>query len=131
MSVTYTLEDDLVWLHHDDDYTTDDVRRALVAALADASLPPDRRKFLMDVTQSRSLAERSVEEVKSMAAFFASHADTLNGRLAILATEGLYYGLMRIAAAYAECSNLTTKVFSDCDAALAWLHNEDDPFPGF
>ena len=125
MSVTYTLEEDLVWLHHDDDYTTDDVRQALVAALADVNLPQDRRKFLMDVTQSRSLAERSADDVKSMAAFFASHADALHGRLAILATEGLYYGMMRMAAAYAECSNLATKVFSDCDAAVAWLHSED------
>lgn len=125
MPVTYTLEEDLVWLHHDDDYTTDDVRQALVAALADVNLPQDRRKFLMDVTQSRSLAERSADDVKSMAAFFASHADALHGRLAILATEGLYYGLMRMAASYAECTNLATKVFSECDAAVVWLHSED------
>ncbi len=125
MPVTYTFKDDLVWLHHDDDYTTNDVKQALVSALGDVNLPQNRRKFLMDVTQSRSLAERSADDVKSMAAFFASHADALHGRLAILATEGLYYGMMRMAASYAESPNLLTKVFTDRRAAVDWLRVGD------
>ncbi len=125
MTVTYTFKDDLVRLHHDGDYTTDDTKQALLAALADPNMPQQRTKVLLDVTQSRSLAERSTEDIISVAEFFAWHADAFGGRLAILAPEGNYYGLMRMASAYAAYGNLLTKVFTDGDVAVAWLRGED------
>ncbi len=40
MSVTYPFNDDLMRLHHDSDYTTDDVRQTLLALADPLSYKP-------------------------------------------------------------------------------------------
>ncbi len=122
MPATYSFKEDLVWLHLEGTYTTDDLRQMVIDALADPDLPA-APKFLMDVTQSGSLTKRSANDVKSMAAFFAANAGALGDRLAILAVKGgLSYGLMRMASVHAEFHDLETEVFDDREAAIAWLY---------
>ena len=120
MATTYAFEGDLFWLRLEGTYTTEDVRNTLEAALADPRLPATPR-FIFDVAQSQSLADRSTLDVQSMAAFLGSKAEAVGGRMAIVASAPLYFGLMRMGSVYAESHDLETEVFDNTEAAISWL----------
>jgi hypothetical protein len=120
MPVNYSFDNDLFCLRLVGTYTPNDVKNALQSALADSDMPPQPR-FMFDVTESQSLAERSSNDVRDMANFLGSYAEALGQRMAIVATGPLYFGLMRMGSAYTGSHNLETEVFSDRESAISWL----------
>ncbi len=102
------------------EYSMQDIEQTLDAALADEHCPPDVL-VMMDVTKSSSLSKRSPEDVRYMANYLASVSSRFGSRMAIVADEGLHYGMMRMAEVYSETSGWTARVFHTADDALEWL----------
>jgi len=124
MPVNYSFDNNLFCLRLVGAYTPNDVKNALQSALADSGMPRQPR-FIFDVTESQSLAERSSIDIRDMADFPGGHAKALGQRMAIVATGPLYFGLMRMGSAYAGSHDLETEVFGDRESAISWL--EGDP----
>ena len=120
MAVTYTFDDRTVILRMTGTYSTGDIRAALLNALDDPARPP-LVGLLFDVRDSRSIAERTADEVRAMAEFLATNGDRFGRRLALVADEDAAFGLMRLGAVRVEQRGVDSQVFRNAADANAWL----------
>ena len=119
-TVSYDFEGDVIVVRPSGKYTAHDMKSAVLDALDDPRLPP-RAVLLFDLRESRSLPDRSADEIREMARFLASHGRRFSNRLAMVTSGDLAYGLMRLGAATAEAGGLAAEVFRDVATAKAWL----------
>lgn len=121
MPVTYRVNGDVLEMTFDGDCPPDEVIQTFNHALDDPTCPP---KFLLlaDVRKSTSLATRPTPEIIRVAEYLGPHKNRVT-RCAVLATEGIRFGLSRLGAVYSEAAGVVTRVFSDGDEALAWLRS--------
>ena len=120
MPVSYSFDNRVFRLDCIADYTNEELRHAYVAALKDPDFPQNA-VFLMDVTNSNSLAFRPSEDIADTAGFLGPKADKFGKRCAIVAPIDLYYGLMRMASVFGERFGVETEVFRTEEEALEWL----------
>jgi hypothetical protein len=120
MPVAYEYDNDVILLRLVGKYTTSDLKSAILDALDDARLP-ERPVLLFDLRESRSLQDRTADEVRDMAHFLASHGRRFGNRLAMVTASDLAFGLMRLGAVTAETGGLAAEVFRDMGAAKEWL----------
>ena len=120
MPVDYSFDGKLFRMIFVGSYTTQELRNAFETALKDPAFPEDAR-FLMDVTQSDSLASRPAEEIQDVADFLGPRASRVGNRCAIYAPRPVQYGMMRMAQVFGETHGVETVVFSDQEEALEWL----------
>ncbi len=120
MPVQYEFSGNLLHMSLIDSYTVQEIMETYLAALKDP-LFPEGARFLFDVRQSAVLSERSAEEIKAVAHFFARHSERLGRRCAIVASDPVHYGLSRMGATFAEFLGADVKVFSNIDDAVTWL----------
>jgi hypothetical protein len=120
MPVAYEFDNDVILLRLVGKYTTSDLKSAILDALDDARLP-ERPVLLFDLRESRSLQDRTADEVRDMAHFLASHGRRFGNRLAMVTASDLAFGLMRLGAVTAETGGLAAEVFRDMGAAKEWL----------
>ena len=119
MSVSYHLDQDVIWITAEGDYPSWAFLETVEKGLADpAGTSPTY--LLCDVSASDSLVERSVEEVRRSADFYGSLLDRVGG-LAIVAERLVDYGLMRMLASMAEIRGVCVQVFRETDSARSWL----------
>lgn len=101
-------------------YPSQALMRALDEILASDDFPAGAG-LLLDMRKSESVFDRSTREMRDITEYFASHAEPLGNRIALL-VEGLArYGLMRMAAAWADLAGVEAGVFRDEAKARAWL----------
>jgi hypothetical protein len=120
MPVTYEFDGAIVALRLTGNYETADVRAALRRALDDPRCP-HAAGLLFDIRGSRSIAQRTANEVRAMAQFIAGHAERFGRRLALLADTDASFGLMRLGAVTVEQQGVETSVFRDAADAEEWL----------
>jgi hypothetical protein len=120
MPVGYDFDGDVIVVRMVGKYTTHEMKSVILDALDDARLP-QRAVLLFDLRESRSLQDRTADEVRDMAQFLASHGRRFSNRLAMVTTGDLAFGLMRLGAVAAETGGLTAEVFRDIGTAKAWL----------
>jgi hypothetical protein len=120
MPVTYEFDGRTVALRLTGVYETADVRAALRNALDDPRAP-HTAGLLFDMRGSRSIAQRTAAEVRTMAQFIAAHGDRFGRRLALLADTDAAFGLMRLGAVTVEQQGVETSVFRDIADAEEWL----------
>jgi hypothetical protein len=120
MPVTYEFDGPIVALRLTGSYETADVRAALRGALDDPRCP-HAAGMLFDLRGSRSISQRTADEVRAMAQFIAAHAERFGRRLALLADSDAGFGLMRLGAATVEQHGVETSVFRDAADAEKWL----------
>ena len=120
MSVSYSFRGQVLRIDCIGEYTNDELRGAYEAAILDPACPPNA-VFLLDVTHSKSLANRPTEDIRETAYYWGSQSDVFGRRCAIVAPMDLYYGLMRMASLYAEELGVETAVFRSEEEALEWL----------
>ncbi|MDB4898208.1 MAG: hypothetical protein JWN53_16 [Gemmatimonadetes bacterium] len=77
--------------------------------------------FLIDVSESAAIRRRSAAEVCDTFRFIGSNRQLFGGRLALVATSDLGFGLMRMGLARAFEYGLDGQAFRDYDKAMAWL----------
>ena len=119
MPVTYTVVDGLLVVTATGEYPPEELRRVRAAGLADPATPKPAR-VLLDVTGAASVRSRSSQELRASAGYFASFEDGIE-RVAVLATDDLGYGLMRMASTFSEHQGLETAVFRTFEEARDWL----------
>jgi hypothetical protein len=107
-------------------YTPEEMMKTFMNALNDP-LFPENARFLLDVRESSELSERSYDDIRSLAQFFAAHSDRVGGRCAIVADKEVHYGLSRMGATFAETSGAKVEVFKDINEAILWLGGDNDP----
>lgn len=120
MPVAYAFDGDVIVLRMSGSYATTDLKSAVLAALDDDGLPK-RPALLMDLQESRSLQDRTADDVRDMARFLIAHAKRFGSRIAIVAPGDLGFGLMRLAAVATESGGVKTEVFRDAASAREWL----------
>ena len=120
MPVAYEFDDDVILLRMVGKYTTSDLKSSILDALDDARVP-ERPVLLFDLRESRSLQDRTADEVRDMARFLASQGRRFGHRLAMVTTGDLAFGLMRLGAVAAETGGLAAEVFRDMGEAKEWL----------
>ena len=101
-------------------YSTAELRDVIDAALA-AFGDDTSAGLLLDLSGSESVGERTAEDLRAMALFFASRGSRFSSRLAMVAVTDVAYGLMRMGAVTAESQGIAAHVFRDYGSARRWL----------
>ena len=122
MPVQYAVDGRLVRMELEGVYAPDDIISTFSAALEDPELP-EHPRFLLDVTRSQVIAQRSADELRSVAEVFAAHAQHFGGRCAVVVGEPVQFGLVRMAGAFIESDSVVVEVFGNPDDAKAWLES--------
>jgi hypothetical protein len=123
MPVSYDFDGRVTIVRMTGLYLTADVRAALIAAFADPR-GANAAGLLFDIRGSRSIVQRTADEVRAMAQFIASHGDHFGRRLALLADSGAAFGLMRLGAVAVEQQGVEAAVFRHESDAEEWLGAE-------
>jgi hypothetical protein len=123
MPVSYDFDGRVTIVRMTGLYLTADVRAALIAAFADPR-GANAAGLLFDIRGSRSIVQRTADEVRAMAQFIASHGDHFGRRLALLADSGAAFGLMRLGAVAVEQHGIEAAVFRHESDAEEWLGAE-------
>jgi hypothetical protein len=97
-----------------------EIIRAFETALARPEAA-ERFSFLVDVSRSESIKSRSPEEIRLVAEALGPYADRIGGRCAVVATEGVRFGLSRMGSVFSGGVGVDAQVFLDEAAALTWL----------
>ena len=118
MPVTYAFVGDVLEIRAAGTYATDAVTHVFRAALADPARPA-LRALLYDARDSAVVGGRTTPEVRRAVAFFNDLTPHV-GRLALLVTSDVAYGVMRMVAGWAEGAGIEAAVFRDHATALAW-----------
>jgi len=101
-------------------YAPEEIVRTFDDVLRDPKLP-EHAQFLLDVSGSEVMAQRSAEELRRVANVFGIHAQRFGGRCAVVVSSPVQFGLSRMAGAYVESDSVTIEVFDSPTEALAWL----------
>ena len=120
MAVQYSIRQDVVTMEFAGVYEPQDVTRSFLEALADPAFPTPAA-LLIDVTRSKSLATRPAADIRMVAEFLGPFADRIGGRVAVVASSDVHFGLSQMGAVYSERVGVAAKVFRTTDDALAWL----------
>ncbi len=120
MPTKYSFSDRIITLRLSGSYSTDDLKEAVSQSLVDPSCPHDPR-ILFDQRETTSLRERSVQDVRDMADFLAGKGGAFGSRLAMVTSDALGFGMMRMGSVFAESGGLEARVFTDVAEAKSWL----------
>ena len=126
MPIRYTFSGNLFRMNLEGSYTPEEMKKTFEQALNDP-LFPENARFLLDVRKSSELSERSYNDIKTVAQFFAAHSDRVSGRCAIVADKEVHYGLSRMGATFAEIKGARIEVFRDINEAILWIGGDTDP----
>ena len=120
LPVNYVIKGKLLKISCSKDSIPQDLKDVLVKALSDPNCP-DKVFFLLDVSQSTSMAHRTAGEIFEIARFLVLHSKKLANRCAVLTSSDIQYGLCRMGSAYIENYGINSEVFRNLDEALHWL----------
>lgn len=122
MGLSYSYDDDMLRIVGEGDYTAQDLKDLLAAALSDPRARPGI-STLMDIR--RSEASRTTDELVSVVDFLGSKRDrAVPLRCAVVATSDLRFGLSRMVSVYLERYGVDLRVFRDIEPAELWLRSD-------
>ncbi len=120
MPIPYRHEGDIAVVAPDGEYDVQELRTAFEAVFASFATG-GARGLMLDLSRSRSLGDRSAQDVRNMAHFVSAFADRFGNRFAMVAPFDLAFGLMRLGSVITESHGVTTHVFREYGVALEWL----------
>ena len=120
MPVKHRFDSNIVVIEAVGEYSMDDLRTAILNSLADSARPANS-SLLINLGESRSIYDRSSEEIDTMARFVASLANRFNNCIALVAQGDLPYGLMRMGSVGSEERGIRSEVFRTFAEARRWL----------
>jgi hypothetical protein len=122
MGLSYGYDDDTLRIVAEGDYSAQELREHLVAAMSDPRTRPGIAT-LMDIR--RTEAVRTTEELVSLADFLGSKRDrAIPLRVAVVAAGDLHFGLSRMVSVYVERYGVDLRVFREIEPAELWLRTE-------
>ncbi len=120
MSLSYTIDEAarLVWLRYEGEVTAEEFAATMRAVFADRRYGPG-----FSLLSDRLSAEvSSAEYARTAAEFLAQHANSFGGsRWATVVNSPVAFGIARMMDTLSDGLPVTFRVFTDLDAALAWL----------
>lgn len=125
MPVNHSFDGRIALLEPVGDYSTAELKQALLVALADPECPPNP-SLLLDLGDSRVLLGRTSSEIIDVAEFLVSQRARLGARQAIVVTSTAAFGLVRMGAAHAMTDGQEPRVFRDRSEARVWLVSSAD-----
>lgn len=120
MPVRYRYDSSIVVIELVDEYSMNDIRSTILNSLDDPACPANS-VLMIDLSRSRSIYKRSTDEIKEVAQFVASQGNRFNGRIAMVASADLPFGLMRMSSTGSEEKEITSGVFRTFTEARKWL----------
>jgi hypothetical protein len=102
------------------EYSTGEVRSTILNSLSDPQCPTNP-SLLINLAESISIRSRSSDDIRTMADFVSSLRKRFNKRIALVVSNDLAYGLMRMSSAGSEERGIETEVFRKIDDAREWL----------
>ena len=120
MPVHYTIEDGILTLAPAGTYATQEVVQTFLAALKDPACPHEVG-FLLDVTESESLASRPAGDIRMVAEMLGPYALRVRSRVAVVASKDVHFGLSQMGAVYSRGVGVDAKVFRTRAEAIDWL----------
>jgi hypothetical protein len=120
MPVNYRFDESIVIVEPAGEYSTDDLRAAVLNALADTKCPASCR-LLINIGGSRSIYSRSTAEINIMSRFVASQSKRFSDRIALVASDDAQFGILRMGSIGAEDKGIQSGVFRSFDEARKWL----------
>lgn len=124
MPITALVDPDTGIAHYSatGDVTRDDVLSIIKKVYSD---PAFRSPWLSmwDLTGARPLF--TADELREVAAYVRDHRPVDAGRIAIVATEDLAYGMSRMYEVFASDLQVETSVFRDSGLAQRWLLEDE------
>jgi hypothetical protein len=120
MPVTYDFDGSILVMRMAGEYLLVEVRVALSAALDEAE-SRIVTGLLLDLSESESIATRSLGDITSIVGFLAYHAHAYGRRTALVASTDVAYGVLRLADVDFEAGGVETRLFRSHDDGLSWL----------
>lgn len=120
MPVHYSFHGDLLKIELVGQYQPDDVITAFMNAMNDPKCP-NPAALLLDVRQSETLASAAVADIRRVAEYVGPFAARVGGRVAVVASSDVHFGLSRLGSVYSEGVGVEAQVFRDVESAVAWL----------
>ena len=121
MGLSYSYDGEMLRIVGEGDYTAQDLKDLLAAALADSRTRPGI-STLMDIR--RSEAARTTDELVSIVDFLGSKRDrAVPLRCAVVTTGDLRFGLSRMVSVYLERYGVDLRAFRDIESAELWLRS--------
>ena len=124
--VGYTLVDRLLTIRCEGTYSVDEMRGPWLAITERSDLPLPLA-CVLDMRASDSVLNRSIAEMRGIADSYLLRAHMTDKRIAIVTTGGARYGLMRMAATWAELAGIEVRVFRELEPAQAWVVSQLGP----
>ena len=120
MPVSYRFEGRISRLTNEGASTVDELIETFEAALDHPDFP-EHAILLWDIRESESLKDRSSGELLRITQILGPKAHRHSNTSAIIVSNDLYHGLMRMATAYGEECESNTRLFRDEAEALEWI----------
>lgn len=120
MPVVHSIHGNLLKLELIGQYQPDDVIAAFMAAINDPNCP-NPVALLVDVRKSETLASAAVADIRRVAEYLGPFAKRVGGRVAVVASSDVHFGLSRLGSVYSESVGVEAQVFRDLETAVAWL----------
>lgn len=98
-------------------FELEETRQIVDAAIADPLYEP-AFNFLVDVREADS---PNMEDAKVFMAFLGSRAEELQGRIAVVVSDILHFGMARMGSIVTESQGIRMRAFQDIGKAEAWL----------
>jgi len=125
MPVSYSIHGSLLKLELVGQYEPDDVINTFVGAMNDPAVPTPVA-LLLDVRKSLTLANAAIADIRRVAEYVGPFADRVGGRVAVVASSDVHFGLSRLGSVYSESVGVEAQVFRDVESAVAWLGSAPD-----
>ncbi len=120
MPVNYRFDSNIIVIEMVGEYSMDDLRTTIINSLADSGHPANSF-LLIDLSESKSIYNRSSEDIRTMARFVASMGKWYNNRIAFVAPNDALYGLIRMSSVGSEERGIHSDVFRTFAEARKWL----------
>ena len=120
MPATYRFDDRIVVLELIGQYTMDEIRATILNSLADSGRPANSY-LLIDLGRSRSIHDRTSDEIRSMANFIGTLGERFNNRIALVGPSDFTFGLARMGSVGSEERGIQSEVFRSVAEARKWL----------
>ena len=120
MPVTSRHDDNIIVIEMSGEYSHEEARTVIYNTFMERSHPKNA-VLLIDLTESKSINQRSSENIIALADYINSFREYYNNRLALVAPDNLKYGLMRMTAATGERLGIEINIFREYSKARKWL----------
>jgi hypothetical protein len=120
MPVAYRFDSNIIVIEMVGEYSLDDIRMTILNSLADSKCPTTPF-ILVNLSGSRSIYNRSSDDVKTIALSLASLAKRFNNRIALVAPDDFPYGLMRMGSVFSAMAGFEPEVFRTYADARKWI----------